>query len=148
MIGTAGIVLGIALGYWFFESRKPRTGYIENQRVFEAFEGKKYLEEKLSTVKAENKKRIDSLAKSMPASWLDGEITRVNVEEQQLAQQYNADVWREINRLIAEFGQHEGFEYVFGASGTGSLMYASESRDVTDEVIKFVNARYRGDEPD
>jgi outer membrane protein len=148
LLAAICIVIGLALGFgltWLKQG--DQTVYVENQRVFEAFAGKRDLEEKLQKFKRQNNDRLDSLQKisvtnSISSYWIQQEGERIAFEEQQLIQKYNAEIWQEINRLITIFGRENNYQFIFGASGNGSLMYASEGRDVTEEAIKFINARY------
>jgi|GEM_PF-1199271 len=143
-------MLGLAIGFglaWLYQGDK--TVYVENQRVFEAFAGKRELEEKLLKFRKQSKELLDSLQKtsqtnSISNDWIQKESERIAFEEQQLVQKYNAEIWKEINRLVAMFGSENDYQFVFGASGNGSLMYASEGRNVTEEAIKFINAKYSG----
>jgi len=35
------------------------------------------------------------------------------------------------------------YTYIFGATGDGGLMYAKEGLDITAEITKFVNTKYK-----
>ncbi|MCD8518782.1 MAG: OmpH family outer membrane protein [Flavobacterium sp.] len=51
-------------------------------------------------------------------------------------------VINDINDYIKEFGKRKGYKIIFGASGAGNIMYADESSDLTEEVLKGLNAEY------
>jgi outer membrane protein len=51
-------------------------------------------------------------------------------------------VINDINDYIKEFGKRKGYKIIFGASGGGNIMYADESSDLTEEVLKGLNAEY------
>ncbi|MFT6637661.1 MAG: outer membrane protein [Flavobacterium sp.] len=51
-------------------------------------------------------------------------------------------VINDINDYIKEYGKRKGYKIIFGASGGGNIMYASESSDLTEEVLKGLNAEY------
>ncbi len=72
-------------------------------------------------------------------------IDNIKLMEQQLSEQYTADIWRQINQWVNEFGEQEGYDFVLGAAGNGSLMYANEANDITNKTILFVNKKYQGD---
>ena len=48
----------------------------------------------------------------------------------------------DINDYIKEFGSKHGYRIIFGASGTGNIMYANESSDLTEEVLSGLNESY------
>lgn len=143
-------ILGLA-GYLFLSKGSGKQAFILNQKVFEGFRGKVELEEKLRKVKQKNRRELDSLAKLLKRS---GEFDAEGIQtyrqreddlrlvEQQLSDQYTADIWKRINVYIAGFGKDQGYEFIYGASGDGNLMYATQERDVTDQVIQYINKRY------
>ena len=51
-------------------------------------------------------------------------------------------VINDINDYVKEYGKTKGYKIIFGASGGGNIMYAEESTDLTDEVLKGLNAEY------
>ncbi len=53
-------------------------------------------------------------------------------------------VVNDINDFIKEYGKKHGYKIIFGASGTGNIMFADESTDLTDEVLAGLNAEYNG----
>ncbi|CAM1370154.1 OmpH family outer membrane protein [Tenacibaculum sp. KUL152] len=53
-------------------------------------------------------------------------------------------VVNDINDYIKEFGAEKGYQIIFGASGGGNIMYASKGADLTEEVLKGLNAEFSG----
>jgi len=51
-------------------------------------------------------------------------------------------IWKRLNPYIAEYGKEKGYAYIYGANGTGNVLYADEGEDITDELIEYVNKRY------
>lgn len=50
-----------------------------------------------------------------------------------------ADILQELQEVIAEFGQQEGYTFIFERSGSG-LLYAAPEADLTDQVIERYDA--------
>jgi outer membrane protein len=48
----------------------------------------------------------------------------------------------DINDYIKEYGKAHNYKIIFGASGGGNIMYADESTDLTEEVLKGLNAEH------
>lgn len=48
----------------------------------------------------------------------------------------------DINDYVKEYGKKKGYKIIFGASGGGNIMYADESADLTEEVLKGLNDDY------
>jgi outer membrane protein len=51
-------------------------------------------------------------------------------------------VINDINDYIKEYGKDHSYKIIFGASGGGNIMYADESTDLTEEILKGLNAEY------
>ncbi len=51
-------------------------------------------------------------------------------------------VINDINDYVKEYGKKHGYKVIFGASGGGNIMYADESTDLTEAVLKGLNAEY------
>lgn len=51
-------------------------------------------------------------------------------------------VVNDINDYVKEYGKKKGYKIIFGASGGGNIMYAEEDSDLTEDVLKGLNAEY------
>lgn len=63
-------------------------------------------------------------------------------EEDQKASQ---TVINDINDYVKEYGKKHNYRIVFGASGSGNVMYADEDANLTDEVLEGLNSEYQGE---
>lgn len=127
-----------------------RSAFVYNEKLFNAFSGTIELKEKLKNVEAESKRVLDSL---MTLSLSEGnmpgildEKARVETAMQELSERYTADIWRQINESVSAYGSEHGYDFIFGASGDGNLMYARTANDITDDVIRYINRKYEGNE--
>ena len=53
-------------------------------------------------------------------------------------------VINDINDYIKEYGKTHNYKMIFGASGTGNIMYAADITDLTQDVLKGLNAEFEG----
>ena len=54
-------------------------------------------------------------------------------------------VINDINDYVKEYGKKKGYKIIFGASGSGNIMYADEEgADLTQDVLEGLNAEYAG----
>ncbi|MDC1324522.1 OmpH family outer membrane protein [Flavobacteriaceae bacterium] len=53
-------------------------------------------------------------------------------------------VINDINDYVKDFGKRNGHHIIFGASGSGNIMYASEASDLTQTVLDGLNAEFGG----
>jgi outer membrane protein len=63
-------------------------------------------------------------------------------EEDQKASQ---TVINDINDYVKEYGKEHSYRIIFGASGSGNVMYADEASDLTDEILEGLNSEYKGE---
>ncbi len=62
-------------------------------------------------------------------------------EEEQKATQ---TVINDINDFVKEYGKSKGYKIIFGASGSGNIMYADAGTDLTEEVLEGLNKEFEG----
>ena len=46
-------------------------------------------------------------------------------------------------KLIKEYGKEKGYDYIYGTGDIASVLYAKDSYDITKEIIKLVNEKYK-----
>ena len=62
-------------------------------------------------------------------------------EEDQKATQ---TVINDINDYVKEYGKNKGYKIIFGASGSGNIMYADEKTDLTEKILEGLNKEFEG----
>jgi outer membrane protein len=140
-------ILGL-ISYVCLYTNKEKTAYFYNQQVFQSFNGTRELEAKLAHQQQRAKKELDSISHLIHQGRTDlaeqyQKIAATQSQQYQLlSEQYTNDIWKFINENVKEYGNQEGYDYIFGASGNGSLMYAKDSHNITDDIISFVNEKY------
>lgn len=139
----------------------PKTAFVDNQRLFEAFQGRKELEERLEQEFNQRKLSMDSLGlniRALQARASMGEQPQLQAmiqryqqmqetqqqEYQYKSQAYTEAIWKQISTYTIEYGEVHNYDYVFGIAGSGSLMFGKPHYDITEDVIQFVNKRYAG----
>jgi outer membrane protein len=60
---------------------------------------------------------------------------QIREEEQKMAQ----TLLNDINDYVSEFGKKSGHRIIFGAQGSGNIMYAEEGVDLTEEILIGIN---------
>jgi len=141
------IVLVVALLFWRHDSSETRTAFFYNQTVFEQFKGTLELNGKLNKTKQDDQHFLDSLLTmvqggNLPSDRYEIALAEIKSKHEQLSNQYTADLWKFINEGVKEYGKVNEYDYIFGAAGNGSLMYAREGNDITPKIVEFLNARY------
>lgn len=132
------------------QRNKKKVAYVSNQIVFDGFEGKALLEQKLNFIKDSNKSFLDSLSQLAQSGRTDviasyrEKAGIISEQERQLTEKYTQDIWAYLNDAIYQYGKTYEYDYILGTSGTGTLMYADSVNDVSEDVVRFINQKYRG----
>jgi outer membrane protein len=160
------VITGILL---WIGSKQPKVVYIKVQKVYADFELKKQLENKFLSVVSTRKSILDSLEMNLKslnlivrseknARFAEGKRQELEVltesyllkkktfaeDNDRLTKDYEQQVLTQLNQYIYDYGKKEGCDFIYGASGNGSIMYAADKFDITEEVIKYVNQRFEG----
>lgn len=144
------LILSIIIGVLVWQNTKQKTGFIVTQRVFASYKGKMELEEKLLTIRRQHKAQLDSLEaliqkqQSSPAliDRYEAMAQDFDFQEQKLSDTFTADIWKRINQEVEAFAKENNYQIIHGATGDGSLMYASGTLEITDEFIEYLNKKY------
>jgi len=147
--------------------QNPKMGFVNLGIVFNEFELKKELENKLKSDLSTDKKILDSLSVELELlqSRLETEFNPNEVEIQkfqqkqalfyekkrdfeikssEITQNYDARIIQQMNQFIKDFSKENGYDYVFGNDNSGVLLYGEELNDITKEVIAYINNKYEG----
>ena len=76
---------------------------------------------------------------------------QLNYAQQAMLQQLQQESGAEIDSLVIgyrkmlkEYGKEKGYDYIYGSGDSApSILYAKDSYDITKEVIKMVNDKYK-----
>ena len=66
----------------------------------------------------------------------------IKLQKEQEEHKLTMSVINRINEYLTEFGKQKGYTFILGATGTGNIVYADESRDITDIILKGLQEEY------
>ena len=66
---------------------------------------------------------------------------KIREDDQKMTQ----TVINDINDYVKQFGNENGYRLIFGAQGSGNIMFASEASDLTDKILVGLNKQYDGE---
>lgn len=137
------------------------------QELYNNFELKKELEKKFKSTSISRQQVLDSLQLNLQVLARRVEETQgkndtlvmlfqrkrgefaqmqqtLSEDNDALGQQYDNEILSQLNQYVKDFGEENGYTYIFGNDGNGSLMYAKDAENITDKVTKYINERYQG----
>lgn len=155
------ISLAIFFSYSFFTRKK--MCFFHTAELYNGFQMKKELERELDKIQSARNLLLDSLktdaeqaavAARQNAALQNDFLRKRNLfieKEKQFAEDNNAtarryteQIWTQLNQYVKDYGNKNGYTYILGADGSGTLMYAEEDENITGPLLIFVNERYKG----
>ncbi len=161
IVNSIFLLVILAIGVYSL-NQKEKNVYLNTAEVFEAFSLQKELRTKLENVQSTRQAILDSMQLRLTAMTSSSDFDRQNpgedffslrevyrikqkqFEEDNLRQsrEYDRQIWNQLNQYIKDYGKEHNYTMIFGANGQGNLMYASEARDVTNDLISYINKKY------
>lgn len=161
LIGAILLSVGSMSFAIFKNNDSDRIAYFDYNKAYNDCKMKETLEADLEKLVSSRKSELDSL--QMELSFLSNTIKsgkgdnellesfenqkqrylmlsgRYEEENQRLKQEYFSQIRTHINKKAKEYGEANGYDYLFAATGDGSLMYAEQSKDVTKEFMNYLD---------
>jgi len=162
-IGAASVILAIIL--FGFDMQEKKSAFIDSVKVYNEFKLTKELKSKYERVSNTRQIILDSLkieliamesqmrandehAKAMYEKKINEYKYKADMflqDNQRLNSVYTEQVMNQLNQYIKEYGEKRGYDYIYGADGSGSLLYANQDNDISDEIIEYINLSYQNE---
>jgi outer membrane protein len=146
---------------------KNKLVYINLGKVYDEFQMTKEMNKEVDKIKYARQNVLDTLMDKIKrfSSQLDAEKSpsatniknfeimqreyaykenQFQSENQRTINDYYTKIMDRINQYVEEFGKEKHYSMIFGANGQGNIMYADDSKDISTEVINYLNSRYDG----
>lgn len=146
-----GIVVTILLSFTLKkEFTRPEIAFVDIGKLVDGYKFKKELEGSSNQNVYKIRYILDSLQMVQRATGgdpeLDAQLNKVQgaLEEYYVrsSQDITRKVWDRLNPLMEQYGKERGFELLIGANGAGTVLYGSKSRDITDDLLHYINQKY------
>src|SRR5690606_273075 len=130
---------------------RPKLGYVDIFELVQAFDLQKEYTEAAQASYQQQKSMIDSmvyahrLRDSVSYRQMEQELySALELQRLERTREIEKMIWNRLNPYIMDFGKARGYDFIYGANGTGNVLYAEQSQDLTRELIEYVNHRYHG----
>lgn len=153
-------VLGFSVAWLVLYYQTDKTAYVDTSKLYNGFTLKKELEQRAEAIDRSRQNRLDSLQLEIRKSGGAGGRASAELEEAyaRLNQQFSEDnalilkgfneqIWKHLNQYVQDYGREHDYAFIYGGDGTGTLMYAGGKKNITDEVLNYVNRKYKGLKP-
>lgn len=154
------------------EAKEVKTAYINTSQLLKEYTATKDLDAKYKAKGEEKGRQLEAEynrlkqeeanfrknAEANGQEWAQRKYAELQGREQQLAQaqqalaqQFQQEGGAEMDTLVSNvkkfikaYGKEKGYTYIYGTSDVNaSVLYAEEKYDITKEVIKLLNEKYK-----
>jgi Skp family chaperone for outer membrane proteins len=149
-----------------FNSGSPNIVYVDINKLYSEFKMTKELDNKLTAVTQARKNILDSLkfdlevlskqlANKPDAADLKQDFIRkredymaksdqFTQDDQMQTQQYQEQILKQLNQYVTDYRSEKDYDVILGTSGNGVVMAADDNFDISPEVIRYINEKYKG----
>jgi len=156
------------------EVKEVKTAYIDTSELMKEYTEAKDLEAKYKAQSEEKGRQLEaeinrfkqdaanfqSQAQANGQEWAQKRGAELQKREQQLgyaqqalAQQLQQASGKEMDSLVSgvkkfikDYGKEKGYDYIYGTGDAASVLYAKDKYDITKEIIKALNDKYKSEE--
>jgi outer membrane protein len=50
---------------------------------------------------------------------------------------------KNVKKFIKDYGKEKGYDYIYGTGEAASILYAKDNYDITKEIVKLLNEKYK-----
>lgn len=165
--------IGIAaIAILMVSCNEQKTAYVDTTKLIKEYKQMKDVEAQFTSKSDSLRKELDSVGRAFQAEvqeYQQGMNSMSQSERQQKEQelmrkqqmlqqrqQMQSNRLREesaavmdsmVNKVkdyVKEYGENNGYTYIFGSNESGNIMYGEEELDITDEILEKLNEDYGG----
>lgn len=153
------------------EVKEVKTAYVDTAKLFEEYTEAKDIQAKFKSKSDEMSRELqqemsrfkqdaDYFQKNAQANgqeWaqkngaaLQQRQEKLQMAEQGLARQLQQEMGVEsdsmisnVKKFIKTYGKEKGYTYIYGTNESGSILYAEDKFDITKEITKLLNDKYK-----
>ncbi|OAB28677.1 periplasmic chaperone for outer membrane proteins Skp [Flavobacterium fryxellicola] len=151
--------------------KEVKTAYVDTSELMKEYTEAKDLESKYKSKSEEKGKQLEAeinrfkqeaanfqaQAQANGQAWAQQKGAELQKREQQLgyaqqalSQELQAESGKEMDSLVSgvkkfikAYGKEKGYAYIYGTGDAASILYAEDKFDITKEIIKALNDKYK-----
>lgn len=170
----AMLALIVSIGsFFYFQSSDSEQVYVDVNKLLDGYKRTSIVRAEFEKKAASMNANVDSLLGDWQQELKDYEKERSSMSKKELAlkqellgnkqnqinsyqqaiqkqlqeedQKVTQTVINDINSFVKEYGKEKGYRIILGATGAGTIMYANEEADLTEEILDQLNASFDGE---
>ncbi len=151
--------------------KEVKTAYVDTSKLLEEYTEAKDIEAKYKAKSDEMGRELEAEvnrfkseaanfqknAQANGQAWAQQKGAELQKREQQLSYAQQAMIQqlqqesgtemdtlvKSVKKYIKDYGKKEGYGYIYGTGEAVSILYAEDKYDITDELIKLLNDKYK-----
>lgn len=163
---SIGLICIIIFGLSSCSNQNSTSYYVDLNKLYEEFDYTDILKQELKQQLEPLKVEVDSLASKLrlfqgqyvnktPSDkqvedfaqlqqlWSERNQSYTDIEKQLVAE-YDTKLWGQLNQYVKEYCKQKHIDFLFGANGSGVVMYADSTLNLTSQIIEFANDKFNG----
>ena len=166
-----GLILALASCEKAAEQKDFKTAYVDTSNLLEEYTEAKDIEAKYKSKGEEMGKQLEAEvarfrseassfqknAQTYGPQWAQQKGAELQQKEQELSYAQQAilrqlqeesgkemdSLVKDVKKFIKDYGKEKGYNYIYGTGDAASVLYAKEEYDITKEIIKLLNDKYK-----
>lgn len=166
-----GLILALASCEKAAEQKDFKTAYVDTSNLLEEYTEAKDIEAKYKSKGEEMGKQLEAEvarfrseassfqknAQTYGPQWAQQKGAELQKKEQELSYAQQAilrqlqeesgkemdSLVKDVKKFIIDYGKEKGYNYIYGTGDAASVLYAKEEYDITKEIIKLLNDKYK-----
>jgi outer membrane protein len=164
------VAILLSLGLFLYAQKSSELVYVDVNKLLDGYKRTKVVRAEFEVKAKTLQSNLDSLVSGWQKELKDYEKNRSKFSKKELAlkqellgnkqQQINnyqqavqkqikeedqkatQTVINDINDYVKEYGKKKGYKIIFGASGSGNIMYADKANDLTEKISEGLNKEF------
>lgn len=153
--------------------KEIKTAYVDTVKMMEEYTEAKDIEEKYKAKSEEMGRELEAEigkfkaeasnfqrnAQANGQAWAQQKGAELQKREQQLSYAQEAMIRQlrqeqgveadsmvsKVKKFIKDYGKKNGYSYIYGSGESASVLYAEDKYDITKEITKMLNEKYKSD---
>jgi len=166
-----GLILALASCEKAAVQKDFKTAYVDTSNLLEEYTEAKDIEAKYKSKGEEMGKQLEAEvarfrseassfqknAQTYGPQWAQQKGAELQKKEQELSYAQQAilrqlqeesgkemdSLVKDVKKFIKDYGKEKGYNYIYGTGDAASVLYAKEEYDITKEIIKLLNDKYK-----
>lgn len=171
-----GLLLALASCEKTADQKDFKTAYVDTSKLLDEYTEAKDIEEKYKSKGEEMGKQLEAEvarfrteaaafqknAQTYGPQWAQQKGAELQQKEQELSYAQQAilrqlqeesgkemdSLVKDVKKFIKDYGKEKGYNYIYGTGDAATVLYAKEEYDITNDVIKLLNDKYKSTSSD